>query len=164
MSQLDYSIDQAVGFEGELADLSIKDVETGIAEGEVLIGKLVSVGTGLNQVKHPAAAGDITDVKLLKGLAIHHHAMEQKFPAGSGNYSYLDKSAVNVGRKCRVWVKPVDLVNAKTSSVHGYFAGAIPKGSLGGAAVAGETAVVPNAKWKTSTTSIGQLAMLEIDL
>ena len=90
--------------------------------------------------------------------------MEQKFPAGSGDYSYLDKASVNVGRKVRVWVKPLSLVNAKTSSVHVFFAGANPKGSLGGAAVAGETAIMPKAKWKTSTTQVGQLAILEIDL
>lgn len=164
MSQLDYTIDQAVGFEGELADLSVQDIETGIAQGEIFIGKIVSVGTALNQVIHPAAATDITDLKLLKGLAIHHHAIEQKYPAGSGNYSYLDKSSVNVGRKVRAWVKPVDVVNAKTASVHCYFAGAVQKGSLGAAAVAGETAVLPLAKWKTSTSAIGQLAILELDI
>lgn len=164
MSQLDYAIDQAVGFEGMLADMMFDDVESGIAEGEVLIGKVVSVGTALNQVKHPAAATDITDTKLIKGVAVHHHAMEQKYPTGSGNYSYLDKSAVNVGRKVRVWVKPLTLVNAKTADVHVYFSGAQPKGSFGGSVVAGETAIMPNAKWKTSTTSVGQLAILEVDL
>lgn len=161
MSQLDYTIDQAVGFEGELADLSIKDIETGIAEGEVFIGKMVCVGTALNQVKHPAAATDITDLKLIKGLAIHHHAMESKT---SANYSYLDKSSVNVGRKVRAWVKAKTLVNSKTSSVHCYFAGAVQKGTLGGVAVGGETAIVPQAKWKTDTTVVDQLAIVEIDL
>lgn len=161
MSQLDYTIDQAVGFEGELADLSIKDIETGIAEGEVFIGKMVCVGTALNQVKHPALANDITDLKLIKGLAIHHHAMESKT---SANYSYLDKSSVNVGRKVRAWVKAKTLVNAKTSSVHCYFAGAVQKGTLGGVAVGGETAIVPQAKWKTDTTVVDQLAIVEIDL
>ncbi len=161
MSQLDYTIDQAVGFEGELADLSIKDIETGIAEGEVFIGKMVCVGTALNQVKHPAAATDITDMKLLKGLVIHHHAVEAKTAA---NYSYLDKSSVNVGRKVRAWVLAKTAVNAKTSSVHCYFSGAVQKGTLGGSTVAGETAIVPHARWKTSTTGADQLAIVEIDL
>jgi hypothetical protein len=164
MSQLDYTIDQAVGFEGELADLSIKDIETGIAEGEVFIGKMVCVGTALNQVRHPAAAADITDLKLIKGLAIHHHAMESKYPAGSGNYAYLDKASVNVGRKVRAWVLAKTTVNAKTSSVHCYFSGAVQKGTLGGSTVASETAIVPQARWKTSTTGADQLAIVEIDL
>lgn len=163
MSQLDYQIDQAVGFEGELSDLSLKDVDTGIAEGEILIGKLLSQGVATSGVKHPALATDITDTKKVKGLAIHHHAMESKYPSGSGNYSYLDKAAVNVGRKCRMWAKPLTLVTL-ASDVHAYFSGAQPKGSLGGSAVAGETAIVPQAKWKTPTTAIGQLAIVEIDL
>lgn len=164
MSQLDYQIDQAVGFEGELSDLSLKDTETGIAEGEIFIGKLVSQGVNVGGVKHPVLATDITDTKKVRGIAHHHHAMEQKFPAGSGNYAYLDKASVNVARKARVWVKALTLVTVGTSDVHCYFSGAQQKGSLGGVAVAGETAIVPNAKWKTSTTVVGQLAILEIDL
>lgn len=164
MSQLDYSIDQAVGFEGELADLSLRDTETGIAEGEIFIGKLVSLGSSVNQVKHPVAATDITDVKKVKGVAFHHHAIEQKYPVGTGNYSFLDKSSVNVARKARVWVKPLSLVTAGTSDVYSYYSGAQQKGSFGGSNVAGETAIVPNAKWKSTTTQVGQLAILEIDL
>lgn len=164
MSQLDYTIDQAVGFEGELSDLSIKDTETGIAEGEILIGKIVCQGTGVNQVKHPVLATDITDVKKLRGLAHHAHNYESKYPNGSGLYSMPDKSSVNVGRKVRAWVKPLSVVTAGTSDVHVFFSGANPKGSLNGAAVASETAIMPQARWRTSTTAIGQLAMIEIDL
>lgn len=161
MSQLVYPIDQAVGFEGQLYDLSIKDTESHAAEGEIFIGKLVSQGSAIGKVVHPALATDITDVKKLKGLAFHHHAIESKVAA---NYSAPDKSMINVGRKVRAWVKPLTLVTAGTSDVHCYFSGAQQKGSLGGAAVAGETAVVPQAKWKSTTTVIGQLAIIEIDL
>lgn len=164
MSQLDYTIDQAVGFEGELADLSIKDVESALAEGEILIGKILTMGSTPSQVKHPTAANHITDEKLVKGIAVHHHAMEQKYPAGSGNYSYLDKSAVNVGRKVRVWVKPEDVVTVGVSTVNVRYAGTGDKGAVRGAAVVGETAVLPKAKFKTSTTMVGELAILEIDL
>lgn len=164
MSQLDYTIDQQAGFEGELADLSLKDVETGLAEGEVLIGKLVTQGTVLGQVKHPTTAAGITDKKLVKGVAVHHHAMESSYPNGSGTYSYLDKAAVNVGRKVRVWVKPENVVTASTSVVEARYAGVGDKGAFRAGNVAGETAAVPEAKFRTSTTAIGQLAILEIDL
>ena len=162
--QTSYSIDQAVGFEGQLADLSIQDVETGIAEGEILIGKIVNKGTLPTQIKHPLAAADITDEKLVKGLAIHAHDQESKYPAGSGNYSYLDKYSVNVLRKGRAWVKPESVITVGTSTVNVRYAGTGDKGALRGVAVASETAVLPKSKWKTSTTAIGQLAILEIDL
>ena len=164
MSQLDYSIDQAVGFEGQLADLMLKNVESHVAEGEILIGKVVTQGTALGQVVHPDAAGKITDLKLVKGVAIHSHTQESKYPAGSGNYSYLDKASIPVLTKGKVWVKAEDVITAATSTVNCRYAGVGSKGALRGAAVALETAVLPNAKWKTSTTAINQLAQLEIDL
>lgn len=161
MSQLDYTIDQAVGFEGQLADLSIKDVESHLAEGEVLIGKIVTQGTALGQVKHPTTAAGITDEKLLKGLAIHHHAMESTV---GGTYSYLDKAAVNVLRKGRAWVKPENVVTASTSVPEVRYAGTGDKGAIRGGNVASETAALPQSKFRSSTTVIGQLAILEIDL
>lgn len=125
MSQTSYDLDQAVGFEGQLGDLSLKDVESHVAEAEVLIGKGVTQGTALGQVKHPDSAAKITDEKLFKGIAVHHHAMEQKYPAASGNYSYPQYAAVNVLRKGRVWVKPEQTVTAGTSIPHMRFANGI---------------------------------------
>ncbi len=164
MSQLQYDIDQAVGFEGQLADLVFKNVESHVAEGEIFIGKMVTQGTLLGQVLHPVSAAAITDVKLVKGLAIHQHNQESKYPNGSGNYSYLDKSSIPVLTKGRVWVKPEDVITAATSTVNCRYAGVGVKGALRGVAVAVETAVMPNAKWKTSTTAIGQLAQIELSL
>ncbi|WP_448510332.1 structural cement protein Gp24 [Immundisolibacter sp.] len=164
MSQLSYSIDQAVGFEGQLADLMFKNVESKTAEGEILIGKVVTQGSSLDQVVHPDAAAKITDLKLVKGVAIHQHNAEQKYPAGSGNYSYLDKSAIPVLTKGKVWVLAEDIITAATSTVNCRYAGVGSKGALRGAAVGAETAVLPNAKWKTSTTAVNQLAQLEINL
>lgn len=164
MSQLDYSLDQAVGFEGQLADLQLKNVESHVAEGEVFIGKMVTQGTALGQVLHPTTAGGVTDEKLVKGLVIHSHTQESKYPNGSGNYSYLDKAAIPVLTKGRAWVKPEDVITAATSTVNCRYAGVGTKGALRGAAVGAETAVMPKAKWKTSTTAIGQLAQIELSL
>ena len=162
--QTSYDIDQAVGFEGMKADMRDDTIITGLAEGEIFIGKAVTIGTLDRQVKHPTLATDITDVKKVKGAAIHSHSIEQKYPVGTGNYSYPDKSAVSVAQKCVVWVKPETLVTARTSDVHVYYAGAKQKGSFGGTAVGGETAIMPNAKWLTTTTVVGELAQLQIDL
>lgn len=134
--QTSYDLDQSVAFEGMLGDLSVKDVESHVAEAEILIGKGVTQGTALGQVLHPDSAAKITDVKLFKGVAIHHHAMEQKYPAGSGNYSYPQYASVNVLRKGRVWVKPEQTVTAGTSIPHMRFAngiadvGLVQKGSF----------------------------------
>jgi hypothetical protein len=125
MSQLDYTIDQAVGFEGQLADLSLRDTEVGVAETEILVGKLLTMGSSLSQVKHPDSAAKITDKKLVRGIASHHHAMESKYPAGSGNYSYPQNASVNVLRKGRVWVKPEQVVTAGVSKVFARFANGI---------------------------------------
>lgn len=161
--QTQYNETMGKGIEGQLHDLKFDDVMSYINETEkIYIGKLVCLGDADNKCVHPAAAGDITDVKKVLGLAIHHHAMESQNDGDEANYKV--KSAVNVAKKARVWVKPESLVTAGVSDVYVRYAGAGKKGAFRGATVAGETAVLAGAKWVTSTTVVGELAVLEIDL
>jgi hypothetical protein len=162
MSQLSYAVDQAVAFAGMLADAGmVQDVVTGEnLSAAIPFGVMTAIGAGANQIALPAAAGDVTDVKKLVGVAIAHQAMES---SASGLPQYAPNSAVNVLKKGRVWVQVENAVTRGTSDVHVRYAGVGQRGGFRGAAVASETAVLPNAKWLSSTTGAG-LALLEIDL
>lgn len=162
MSQTSYSIDQAVAIEGMIADASlVQDVITGQNQvTAVEFGKFVAKGAGDNDIIVPAAATDITSALLRRGVVHAHQAMES---SASGNPQYPVKSAVNVLKKGRIWVKPEDTVDP-TLSVHVRYAGVGTKGAFRGATVASETAVLANARWLSTTTVAGQLALLEIDL
>ena len=162
MSQTSYSIDQAAAIEGMIADISpVQDVVTGQATaGAVQFGKFVAKGSGDADIIHPAAATDITSALARRGVIL----AAQTFPSSaSGNPQSPQFRPANVLRKGRIWVKPEDTVNP-TQNVNVRYAGVGQAGSFRGAAVASETAVLANAKWLSTTTSAGQLALLEIDL
>lgn len=162
MSQTSYSVDQAVAIEGLLADASqVQDVITGQATaGALEVGKYVAKGAGDNDVIVPAAATDVTNLAAQRGVVL----ASQTFPSSvSGNAGVPQFRPANVLKKGRIWVKPEDTVTP-AQAVNVRYAGAGVKGSFRGAAVASETAVLPNAKWLTTTTSAGQLALLDLNL
>ncbi len=168
MSQLSYSVNQSAAKIGQLADLGLaKDIVTGenSGSGEVaLFGHFMSKGTGDNGVKRPAAAADITDLKLAKGVVVASEAIVSN-PAVV-DPQYPEKSAVSIMKKGRIWVVAEDAVTAGTSGVHVRYAGTGNKGAFRGASVVAETAQLQDAqaKWITSTSAPGQLAILEINL
>lgn len=168
MSQLSYSVNQSAAKIGMLADLGLaKDIVTGYnsAVGEVaLFGHFMSKGTGDNDVKRPAAAADITDLKLAKGVVIASEAIVSN-PAVT-DPQYPVKSAPSILKKGRIWVVAEDAVTAGVSGVHVRYAGTGNKGAFRGASVVAETAQLQDAqaKWLSSTTAPGQLALLEINL
>ena len=162
MSQLSYSVDQAAAIEGMIADSSpVQDVITGQATaGALQFGKFVAKGSGDNDVIVPAAATDITSALARRGVVL----ASQTFPQTSqANPTSPQFRPANVLKKGRIWVKPEDTVNP-TQNVNVRYAGTGVQGAFRGAAVVSETAVLANARWLSTTTSAGQLALLEIDL
>lgn len=163
--QENYSINMAPGRVGQIADSSIRDIESyKNPAGEVKFGRAVTRGAATNEVVHPDATGEVTNEKLIRGVVVATHEMESK--ADGEDPGYVANSVVPVMRKGRVFVKTEDAVTEGTSSVFVRFAG----GDLGafrtdndddGGAQAAE---MPKAKWKSSTTEGGQLAVLELDL
>lgn len=167
MSQLAYTINQAVGRVGAIADSAmVQDIESKInAAGPITFGCVVTKGASTDLIVHPDAAAEITDEKVVRGIAVASHEMESQ--AGSDAPNYKTGSVVPVMRKGRIWVLSEDAVTEGTGTVNVRYAagaGGTQLGALRGAAVASETAVLPKAKWKTSTTAVNQLAILEIDL
>lgn len=162
--QTSYTRDQAVGRVGGIADSAmVQDIETHKnPDVEIKFGCVVTKGAADGEIVHPDAAGEITSELVVRGVAIASHEMESK--EDGEDPGYVAGSVVPVMRKGRVWVKAEDTITEGTSTVNVRYAGTGQKGALRGALVTSETAVLPKAKWKTSTTGAGQLAILEIDL
>jgi hypothetical protein len=161
--QTSYSQNLVAGFPGLKYDGAFsQDIVTGenvaAAHG---FGKFACLGAGPGLIALPAAAADITDLKKAIGVVLAKQDMES---SASGDPQYPVKSAVPVMKKGRVWVNTESAVTAGSSDVHvRYVAGSGSVGAFRGAAVASETAILPDAKWLSTTTGAG-LALLEINL
>lgn len=164
--QTSYSINQSAGRPGAIADSAmVQDIETyKNPAGIVLFGHLVVRGADTESIIPPAAAASITDEKLVRGIVVASHEMESNRDGLLPNY--VANSVVPVMRKGRIWVQSESAITEGTSTVNARFAvGAGSRlGALRGAADSTFTAVVPKAKWKSSTGGTEQLAVLEIDL
>lgn len=154
---------QAAGRVGAIHDSTIvQDIETyKNPSAAVFFGRVVTKGAATDEIVHPDAAAEITDEKLVRGIVVASHEMESQRDGLAPNY--VEKSVVPVMRKGRIWVIAEDVISEGTSTVNvRYDEGDL--GALCGTAVPDETAVLPKAKWKSSTSAANQLAVLEIDL
>ena len=162
--QTSYSIDQPKAIEGQLADLENKDVMTGENTlTDIFFGKFVSRGAGDNLIIRPAASTDITDVTKARGVALTHQAIESNL--GSAAPFYPQKSAVNVLKKGRVWVKVEEAVTP-TDPVFVRFAsgaGGTVLGSFRKTADTATAAQLAGAKYLSNAAANG-LALLELDI
>jgi len=161
MSQSAYTDDLPVAIEGMLADSSqTKDVlSLNNKDTLVFIGKFVAKGTLDNEIIHPAAATDITDVKKARGVVLHSHANESI--AGSAAPSYAIQRSVPVLAKGRMWVVFEDAPSVLVQpSVR--FAGVGQAGAFRNTPVGGETALLPDAK--VLAVAAGNFALIQIDL
>lgn len=106
MTQLSYSLDQAMAFAGLKAHSTTpQEVLSYIAEGAIPIGRAVALGTDPErQVLSPAADGTFL------GVALHDHARESQRDANPA--SYVDQATVSVMTKGAVWVEVSDTVVA----------------------------------------------------
>lgn len=165
--QLSYSLKQAAGSVGAIADSAmVQDIETfKNPSAEVKFGCVVTRGAASDEIVHPDAAGEITDEKVVRGVVVASHEMESQ--TGNATPGYIAKSVVPVMRKGRVWVVSESAITEGTSTVnvrHTANGGNTQLGALRGAADSSFTAVLPKSKWKSSTSDVNQLAILEIDL
>ncbi len=161
MSQTAYNVDMSPALEGMLADTTQqKDVlSLNNKIGPVFFGKLAVRAVAEDEIKHPGASTDITDLKIARGVVLHNHALESQ--TGSAEPSYPQFSAVNVLHKGRVWVKFEDAPAPGTQPSVRY-AGTGVLGAFVSTPVGGETALLPNSK--VLFTAPGNFALIEIDL
>lgn len=160
MSQLTYNRTMDAAFAGMKADATNDTVDTGVSEessAEIPFGVALAQGSGQDGVKLPAASTD-----LIVGVSIHTHTgLQGSYTATSGPGP---KDPVNVGAKCRVWVKVEDAVtpSSKVFVRHAANGGNTQKGSFRGTTDTGATQQLFGARFRTSAAG-GGLAVLEVD-
>lgn len=160
MSQLAYT-EQGELLAGMKADSGFDDILSGLAEGAVPFGRLVSVGTDKErQVLLPASALSITDKKLLRGVAIHTHAVESEL-GGSNPPGYKDEQAVSYMREGRVAVEVEEAVTPDDDVFVNFQNG--DEGKFRTDAGGGDAAELANARWVKGTSGAG-IAILEVRL
>lgn len=159
MSQTAYSVNQGVALEGGLYDIGENDTMSYLVQDAagISFGKGVSQGTADDQAKLPAAAGDVTTTFLGVSQAVQGIEADS-----SGVVKYLQKAAMSVVKKGRVWVKVEDAVTAQGAVYVRHAAGGLGVGSFAGAAGTG-LALLPGAKYITSASANG-LAVVELNL
>lgn len=154
MSQTSASLYQPAAFAGMLADLSDNDIISRAAEGAVLVGRTVRLGTNPEkQVAQSSTA--VGQGALVVGFALHDHAREQ---SSTGVVQFANRETVNVLKRGRMWVETQDAVVAGTvANLH------LATGQLTDAAVgAGIEAITQlSVRFVTSTGAAG-LAEIEV--
>ena len=161
MSQTSYSLTQAIGREGQLADAGDNDVYSFVNPAVALpFGKLAVANGTDGQVKLPTAADDITTAKLIAGVVLASQNMESD---GSALADYPVGSVVPCLRKGRVIVQVEEAVTNGSDVFVRYAAGGNGLGSFGDTAGTSERAQLAGARYLTSAAANG-LAVLEINV
>lgn len=151
--------EQSAAFAGMKGDAGDDHVISRAAEEDIPFGKLVVLGTDKDkQCALPDAAGDITDGKLVLGVSLQSHAMEQS----SARNGYLELDMVSIMHKGRVYVKVEEAVTPADAPVVRHAAGGLGLGSFA-KTDDGDHAALANARYLTSA-AINGLALLEVDL
>lgn len=152
--------EQPSAFPGMKANLGkAENVLSYVAEGRLLFGQMVCLGTDKNnQVKSPAVATDVTNAKVAKGVVLHSHAIESKMDGLAPGQE--DKGMVSIMSKGFVYVQVTEAVSP-TDDVTVRWAGAGVIGSFGKTTTALETSVLPNARWFQGA-AINGFAVLEL--
>lgn len=151
MSQLSYDVNFERAFEGLLGDVNNIDSVSRIVEGAgVLFGRGVQSGTDEEQAK--AAALGMT-LKQFEGFVIHQMVE---------NGDLLEKYAVSVLRKGRIWVKSEDAIAKDGDVFLRLAAGEI--GAVRSAADAANTLDISSKVKVVKGAGAGELALLEINI
>lgn len=140
---------------GQIADTSLRQVDSFLAEGVVGIGKAVVRGTDKERQAVQAGTG-VGQGALIMGIALMSQVIEQ---TSAGVVQYATKAAVPVMTKGRVVVETAGAVVA--GSVANFV---LASGKWDDAAVAAgiEAVVLIKARFITGTTAAG-LAVIQID-
>lgn len=140
---------------GQIADTSLRQVDSFLANGAVGIGKPVVRST--DPARQCAQAGLATgQAALIFGIALASQTIEQ---SSAGVVQYADKDTVPVMRKGRVVVETATAVVAGAPANYVYASG---KWDDAAVAAGVEAPVLIRARFVTATAAAG-LAVLEID-
>jgi hypothetical protein len=163
MSQTSYSVNQAVARAGLPYDISFaQDIVSENLAADSQVGCLVVRDSADGSAKLPALATDITNAGSVIGVLLHEHMVEQPYPMGSATPIWPAKSTAPVMKKGRVWVSVEAAVSAGAAVYARFATGSFSqKGAFRGDADTASAAIVPNAKYITSTTGAG-LAVVEL--
>ena len=173
MSQTSVDTEEAVAFEGLIADSVHKDIISRLANEAatpfIPFGKLVvaNASDGDDQCQLPGATGEVTGNQAL-GIAIADVSVETDPDIAWGHYKQF--LGVPIMRRGRIWVIAEDEVTTLAKDVFVRFAdpgGSAPLASLGSFRTDADTAdavQLTQCRWLTTTTGTGTLAKLEINL
>ena len=169
MSQTSVS-EQVAALNGmKYALLKAENVLSYAAEGRVYFGRFLAVGTDKDlQGKVPSAAGDITSIKLGRGVVLQSHANENV--ADGLDAGIEDKKPASVMSKGGVYVEVEDDVTVDSDvyvrfdDTAGGTGGTTKKGIFRSDADTATAALLPNARWiKSSELMDGKkIAVLEL--
>lgn len=156
-------VEQAAAFAGMKGDSRFDLVVSGIAEGAVPFGKLVSRGTLLEkQGILPSGVADLVPARAL-GVSLQTHAIESGIP-GSGDASYLDKNNMSLLRRGVVFVKVEETVTVDSPVFVRVTAGGDGLGSFRASDPGGSAALAfTSAKYVKGAAANG-LALVEINV
>lgn len=151
---------QASAFPGMKANLSPSKVSSYSSAARQLFGYALCLGANLeSQVKTPAAATDITDIKLFRGVCLHDHAHENK---ADGLVPGVElKKPLNVLEKGEAYVVLTENVTP-ADPVTAYFQGA-NAGKFAKTDDA-DSALVPNARFKSNSITVDGVIIAILEL
>lgn len=164
MSQTAYAETMAANFEGMLADVSMKVVDSftqGEASAEMPFGIMLAKGTGDREAILPAAS----NAKLI-GILMHSHHYAKGDGGELGTTGVKPKATLNILRKGRLVVK-VETTVAKYDRAFVRYAtgaGGTQLGAWRNAAVTNETIDLGTKAQFMSAASAGGLAVVEVDM
>lgn len=156
--------EQGLALIGQKYDIAPDTVLSYAAEGRVPFGRYVSLGTDKNlQAKLPAVAGDVTDVKAGRGVALQQHSIENLQDGLAPGY--MDKHPMSVMSKGHVFVETEAAVGPLSAV---YVRAAVDGGNdqlgiFAGAAGTG-LELLPNARYLKSSQLVDgkHVAVLEL--
>ena len=163
--QTTYPLEMAVGFEGMQADgfHNVYRVSASNTAAESYFGRacLAVAGAGDEFVQPTGTAG------VFFGVLQHTHAVSQQELVGADT-GFPQNKMGSVMRVGRIWVIAEDVVSDVTAPVHYRHAnaGADPEflGRFRTDVDGGDATAIPAARWVTTTSAVGELAVIELNL
>lgn len=151
MSQTAYKLYQDIGYEGQIADTSVRDIFSRMAEADIEFGRALKKGTATGSCLTASASGDT-----IVGVSVRTQAVENDLTTGEAKYK--NKDAVSVMTMGRIYAAPITAVDDGDDVyfVHatGKFSNAAGSSSTAGTKIEGW-------KWRSKATANG-IAVLEV--
>lgn len=148
--QTSYSKDQPLGYEGQIADPGIRNVDTRIAESAIPFGVAVAKGAATSSAKTAASGTPVV------GVSVRTHTIVN--PADGTDPKYLTGDAVSVLTFGSIYVSPIEAVDDGDDVYFVHATGKFSK-SAGSDGTAGTK--IDNWKWRSKAGANG-IAVLEV--